>query len=65
METVTTHSFELTYEELLKIIEIYVLEQDPAMNTFMSRLKKEKSIHRDNMSISPSSRIYLRISKKA
>ena len=65
MQVLTTHSFELTYDELLKIIEVYVLEQDPVMNNLIASIKKNKSIYIDNMSISSSSKIYLRILKKA
>lgn len=64
MKTVTTHSFELTYDQLLKMLEIYILKQDPTLGNLVMQLKENKSICVDNMSISPSSRIYLRISKK-
>ena len=64
MQTSTTHSFELTYDELLKIIEVYVLEQDPSSSYLIPRSRKSKSIYIDNMSVSPSSKIYLRTVKK-
>lgn len=66
MKSTTTHSFELTYDELLRIIEKYIIKEDSSKNSFVTRTaRKNKSICIDNMSISESSRIYLRIIKKA
>ena len=56
MKSTTTHSFELTYDELLRIIEKYIIKEDSSKNSFVTRTaRKNKSICIDNMSISESS----------
>jgi hypothetical protein len=64
MQTITTHSFELSYDDLLKILETYILEQDPTMTDFITGLEKDKSIYLDNRPVPSNSKIYFRVAKK-
>ena len=56
MNKYTTHTYEITYEELMEAVKTVVLRQDPSANINLGTVNAEKWLELDNNKNQPDSR---------